>query len=61
MSFLSTRASNSRRSRIGCIRCGLRITLSDQIRKDGDGFVHETCPVGPSPDRSGVIPAQRQG
>lgn len=60
MSFLPTRSAHSRRNRIGCVRCGLRITLSDQIRKDGDGFVHETCPDGPAQDESRILPAQRQ-
>ncbi len=56
MSFLSLRPRSSRRAKITCARCGVRITLADQIHKDGDGFVHERCPSGTGPGR---IPAQR--
>ena len=59
MSFLPTRSSHSRRAPIGCSRCGHRITLSDEIRKDGDGFAHEVCV---QPAAAGLtIPAQRHG
>ncbi|WP_157970453.1 hypothetical protein [Nakamurella deserti] len=57
MSFLSTRSSSSRRARISCGNCGARITLSDRIRKEGAGFVHEQCPAAGAPGRQ--IPAQR--
>jgi hypothetical protein len=56
MSFLPTRSSSSRRARIGCGSCGSRLTLSDRIRKEGDGFVHEQCPADAAPGR---IPQQR--
>lgn len=59
MGFLPASSRPSRRGRISCGRCGTRIMLTDRIRKDGDGFVHEFCPEADTLPMAPTIPEQR--